>query len=109
MTAPAPVFQPEYEPWRHGGWYVTNVHYPSGACGCVSRNYPDRKWRIVGHDEPGSITYATRDAAAKAENEIARVDRELAHAYAPGQNKRCLRCGGYEFSSQHPHINPVSA
>ena len=36
-----------YSPWRHGGWYVDNIRYPSGAVGCVSRNYRDRKWRIV--------------------------------------------------------------
>jgi hypothetical protein len=61
---------PIYTKWRHGGWYVTNVHYPSGACGCVSNNYDDRKWRIVcGQDH--SITYPSRDAAARAEREIA--------------------------------------
>lgn len=32
---------PIYSSWRHGGWYVHNVRYPSGACGCVSNNYPD--------------------------------------------------------------------
>jgi hypothetical protein len=67
---------PTYEPWRHGGWYVTNVRYPSGAVGCVSRNYTDRKWRIV--CEPGSYpgsptdrTFPSRDAAAHAERELA--------------------------------------
>lgn len=64
---------PRYEPWRHGGWYVTNIHYPSGAVGCVSRNYPDRKWRIVGDIRPRghSYTYPTRDAAARAELDLA--------------------------------------
>ena len=37
----------DYAPWRHGGWYVGNVRYPNGAVGCVSRNYPDRRWRIA--------------------------------------------------------------
>ncbi|WP_304350038.1 hypothetical protein [Comamonas testosteroni] len=38
---PAP-WTPAYERWRHGGWYVTNVLYPAGACGCVSNNYDDK-------------------------------------------------------------------
>lgn len=70
-------FEPQYEPWRHGGWYVTNVRYPSGAVGCVSRNYADRKWRIVCDPREGSYprgsndhTYPSRDAAARAELEI---------------------------------------
>jgi hypothetical protein len=32
-----------YAKWRHGGWYVRNVRYPSGACGCVSNNFADRR------------------------------------------------------------------
>ena len=64
----------DYSRWRHGGWYVHNVRYPSGACGCVSRNYPDGKWRIV-CDERAPFdqrqTYPTRDAAAAAEYAIA--------------------------------------
>ena len=62
-------WKPEYSPWRHGGWYVTNVRYPSGAVGCVSRNYPDRKWRIV----CGNVnrTFRNRDEAARAERFIA--------------------------------------
>jgi hypothetical protein len=61
---------PIYSRWRHGGWYVDNVRYPSGAVGCVSRNYPDRKWRIVCANQD-EITYATRDAAAHAERALA--------------------------------------
>ena len=56
-----------YSRWRHGGWYVHDVRYPSGACGCVSANFPDGKWRIVtylGSDQP---TFATRREAADAE------------------------------------------
>lgn len=66
----APTWTPSYSPWRHGGWYVDNVRYPSGAVGCVSRNYPDRKWRVVcaGQDD---VTYPSRDAAARAEREQA--------------------------------------
>lgn len=60
----------EYGPWRHGGWYVENVRYPSGAVGCVSRNYTDRKWRIVCDNRPGDWTYRTRDEAAQAEREL---------------------------------------
>lgn len=65
----------EYEPWRHGGWYVTNVSYPSGAVGCVSRKYPDRKWRIVcdTRTEDQRPTFPNRDAAALAEWHLARA------------------------------------
>ncbi len=68
---------PVYSRWRHGGWYVDNVRYPSGACGCVSKNYPDAKWRIVCDsrrndlDGPGDYTFASRDAAARAELALA--------------------------------------
>lgn len=62
---------PSYSPWRHGGWYVNNVRYPSGAVGCVSRNYADHQWRIVtentGPGCPGDRTFPSRDAAALAE------------------------------------------
>lgn len=70
-------FHPVYTRWRHGGWYVHGVRYPNGACGCVSRNYPDKKWRIVCDDrrneigEEGDFTFANRDAAARAEYELA--------------------------------------
>jgi hypothetical protein len=62
---------PVYAPWRHGGWYVTNVRYPSGAVGCVSNNYSDRAWRIVtegtGPGSEGDRTFKSRNAAARAE------------------------------------------
>ena len=61
---------PEYSPWRHGGWYVDNVHYPSGAVGCVSRNYPDRKWCIVCDNRNPQPTYRSRDDAARAEHDL---------------------------------------
>lgn len=59
----------DYSRWRHGGWYVHNVRYPSGAIGCVSRNYPDGKWRIVCDPRPfdEQPTFKTRDEAALAE------------------------------------------
>lgn len=62
-------FVPAYAAWRHGGWYVTNLHYPSGACGCVSRNYADRRWRIACDPRPfeEQPTFRTRDEAARAE------------------------------------------
>lgn len=58
-----------YSAWRHGGWYVHEVRYPSGAIGCVSRNYADKKWRIVCDPRPRDEqpTFATRDDAARGE------------------------------------------
>lgn len=63
----------DYSPWRHGGWYVGNICYPSGAVGCVSRNFPDRKWRIVCDTRQPQPTYHSRDAAARAEWFLARA------------------------------------
>jgi len=62
-----------YSRWRHGGWYVHEVRYPSGAIGCVSRNYPDGKWRIACDERPDSPTFPSRDAAARAEFELAQA------------------------------------
>lgn len=61
-------WEPEYDKWRHGGWYVSNISYPSGAIGCVSNNYPDKKWRIV--CDPSETPFQTRDAAARAERVV---------------------------------------
>lgn len=63
---------PIFEPWRHGGWYVMNVRYPSGAVGCVSRNYSDGKWRIACDPRPfeEQPTFRTRDEAARAERAL---------------------------------------
>ncbi|WP_202916044.1 hypothetical protein [Pseudomonas putida] len=75
-----PSWSPSFSAWRHGGWYVTNVRYPTGAIGCVSNNYADGKWRIVcdsrrnGLNEPGDFTFASRDVAAKAERELVRIE-----------------------------------
>jgi hypothetical protein len=69
-------WNPVYSKWRHGGWYVHGVRYPNGACGCVSNNYPDKKWRIACDDRrktlggEGDFTFPTRDAAAKAEFDL---------------------------------------
>ncbi|WP_406625396.1 hypothetical protein [Acidovorax sp. SDU_ACID1] len=66
-----------YTRWRHGGWYVVGVRYPNGACGCVSNNYPDKKWRIVcdrrrqGLNEQGDVIFRSRDDAARAEQVLA--------------------------------------
>lgn len=71
-------WEPSYSPWRHGGWYVNNVRHLKGGCGCVSNNYPDKKWRIANDErrdnlgEPGDFTFRTRDEAAKAERALIR-------------------------------------
>ena len=66
FTLPPKEFS--YSPWRHGGWY-TNVRYPSGASGCVSNNYDDRKWRIACDPRPfeQQPTFHSRHDAAMAE------------------------------------------
>lgn len=78
LTVPSPITPPAgsytYESWRHGGWYVHTVRYFSGAVGCVSRNYPDRKWRIVCDPREEAPTFRTRDEAAAAEYELARAE-----------------------------------
>lgn len=63
---------PSYSPWRHGGWYVDNLRYPSGAVGCVSRNYEDKKWRIACDPRPfeEQQTFKNRDEAARAERDL---------------------------------------
>lgn len=58
-------FVPEYSRWRHGGWYVTNVSYPSGAVGCVTNNRGDGFWYI--ECDPTETRFTSRDAAARAE------------------------------------------
>lgn len=105
------AWQPQYSPWRHGGWYVDNVRYPSGAVGCVSRNYADRKWRIACDDRPDAFerfTYPNRDAAARAEYELAqaahaeRLRTLAAKVYGIGHSDNrpnhrdasCAACGG---------------
>ncbi len=67
FVAPDPDFEPGYELWRHGGWYVHGIRHKNGGVGCVSRNYPDRKWRIVCDSRDGEHTYRNRDEAARAE------------------------------------------
>jgi hypothetical protein len=67
FVAPDRDFEPGYEPWRHGGWYVLGVRHKNGGVGCVSRNFPDHKWRIVCDSRAGEHTYRSRDEAARAE------------------------------------------
>jgi hypothetical protein len=65
---PTPQFAADYERWRHGGWYNHSAVYPSGATGCVSNNYPDKRWRITGGIiDLDHLTFSSRDDAAKAE------------------------------------------
>ncbi len=67
-------FRPEYERWRHGGWLVTNVRYPGGACGCVARD--NGGWRIVcATGEWADKRFPNRDAAALAEYRLANEKR----------------------------------
>ena len=93
LMTPPPVWNPVFAKWRHGGWYVSNVTYPSGASGCVSNNYPDKKWRIVCDDRrtmlsepgdrfgmPGDFMYASRDAAARAEHALVEILKRAAAA-----------------------------
>ncbi len=70
-------FVPTFSHWRHGGWYVNNVCYPSGAIGCVSNNYTDKKWRIV--CGPHRLTFSTRNDAAKAEYAMVSGMTRMAH------------------------------
>lgn len=66
------TWQPEFSRWRHGGWYVDNLCYPSGAIGCVSNNYDDKKWRIACDPRPFNEqpTFKNRTDAAFAEREL---------------------------------------
>ena len=36
------AWAPMFSPWRHGGWYVSNLQKPCGSIGCVSNNYDDQ-------------------------------------------------------------------
>lgn len=58
------AFKFNYSKWRHGGWYVNNICYPSGAVGCVSNNYTDGRWRIVCDTRSPAPSFATRHDAA---------------------------------------------
>ena len=62
-------WKPQYETWRHGGWYVTNVHYPEGFTACVMRSdgsNPDLPAGFYLAENKTRTRFATRDAAARA-------------------------------------------
>ena len=110
-----PTWTPSYNKWRHGGWYV-NVSYPSGAVGCVSNNYPDRKWRIVCDPRPDAHEkhiYRSRAEAAQAERELCiellrqalsvtpEGSPEVRDA-GPGEARLCPACGAWIFTAFGP-------
>lgn len=73
------TWAPMFSQWRHGGFYVNNVRYPSGSIGCVSNNFVDGQWRIVCDErrnnlnEPGDFTFQSREDAARAERDLVRI------------------------------------
>lgn len=61
------LWTPEFgERWRHGGWYVTNLQYPSGGIGCVAKR-DDGRWMVACDSRENPPTYPNREAAARAE------------------------------------------
>ena len=61
------MFEPVFSKWRHGGWYVDNVRYPSGAVGCVGKD-SDGRWRVAcGPEWLVDLRFSTRVDAANAE------------------------------------------
>lgn len=84
-----------YSRWRHGGWYVHNVRYPGGAVGCVSRNYPDKKWRIV--CDPRRMAHSMH--VYKSRDEAARAEMKVAADVASGI--LCKKCGDYFRSNDN--------
>lgn len=83
---------PVYSYWRHGGSYVDNLPYPSGAVGCIASARRTHSGRFELACPPadaewtGPRTFRTRDAAARAEASYAlslwaalweRIAREL--------------------------------
>jgi hypothetical protein len=67
-ATPTPKFTASYERWPHRRWRNNSAVYPSGTAGCISNNYPDKRWRIsctlINLDH---LTFSSRDDAAKAE------------------------------------------
>lgn len=80
-------WKPSYSEWRHGGFYVNNVQDTNGGIGCVSNNYVDGQWRIVcdprrdGLNEPGDITFDSREAAAKGQRDLVRKQAQELQAW----------------------------
>lgn len=95
------TWTPVYSKWRHGGWYVDNVGYPSGAVGCISKNFPDGKWRIVCHPLPfdQQPTFKSRDEAARAEWLHARSPEMLANWEAE-ESRRAAKQAEREAAEQ---------
>lgn len=104
QTKPFAEWIPEFAPWRHGGWYVTNLHYPSGAVGCVSRNYPDKKWRIACDPRPfeQQPTFRTRGDAARGERALIAEQAEAASAMRRSCGL-CARIGTNDLSGPRAH------
>lgn len=88
----------EYSRWRHGGWYVHNVRYPSGAIGCVSNNYADKKWRIACDSRDPQPTFRTRDEAARAEWHLVQAEAK------PDRTRN-----EYIENHAHPHYHTAGA
>jgi hypothetical protein len=76
-------FVADYQKWRHGGWYNHAATYPNGATGCVSNNYPDKRWRIQCWNLE-QLAFSTRDDAAKAEALFAYALRHATEINAEG-------------------------
>lgn len=74
----ADTWKPEYERWRHGGWYVSNVHYPAGFVACTYKNVVG-DWVLV--EDHTNTPFPSRDAAARA----ARVAAAMLEAAAVSQ------------------------
>lgn len=67
-------WEPVYEPWRHGGSYVSNIVYPSGAVGCIvsARHSATGRFHVAcGPAELTEVKHKTRRAAAFAERAYA--------------------------------------
>jgi hypothetical protein len=90
-------WEPIFTKWRRGGWSISNLQYPAGHCGCVSKNYLDGKWRIacdkrrkeLGAD--GDFTFGTRLEAALAEYELVRIEHERLAPWLEGLTDSDLR------------------
>lgn len=67
------VWTPTYSPWRHGGSYVDNIVYPSGAVGCIAsaRHTASKQFEIACPPSWPGDQFKTRDAAAYAEAQLA--------------------------------------
>lgn len=73
----AQQWTPQYKAAGPGRWFVLNIRWPSGTCGCVRRS-DDGRWRI--EEDQQSLPYPTRDAAARAEQQLAAAATELTRA-----------------------------